>query len=209
MELCLLRRVEADEITDDDALHGSHLGTLFGAAQSGTETHEEWRRGEIAHGGVGDGEIFKQCAVYRFERVSQTTFEDAVGNRDVDEAAVRFRAALDPASTGNVKVWCEFLESAVQHGAKFVIASHPAICDGEVSRRACIAQGKARFRADAIVPRRVDCAIGYTNVLATVDVDAITIGIDLEVVDGQLSTPVRRRPKWPALRIEKSRKRTL
>jgi hypothetical protein len=48
-----------------------------------------------------------------------------------------------------------------------------------------VAQGKAGLGANAIVPWRVDTAVGHADAPAAVDVDAIAIGIDLEVVDGE------------------------
>ena len=52
---------------------------------------------DVAHGGVGDGDVFKQRAIDRLESVALAAFEDAVGDGDVDEAAVGFGAALDAA----------------------------------------------------------------------------------------------------------------
>ena len=52
--------------------------------------------------------------------------------------------------------------------------------------RPVVAECKTGLRANAVVPRRVDGAVGDADVFATVDVDAIAIGVDLEVVDGEV-----------------------
>ena len=71
-------RVVALEVADEDALEGADFGGVFGAAEARAEAHEERAAAEIAHGGVGDGDVFKQCAVDGFERVAQAALEDAV-----------------------------------------------------------------------------------------------------------------------------------
>src|SRR6202034_201477 len=40
--------------------------------------------------------------------------------------------------------------------------------------------------ADAIVPRRIDRAVGDADILATVNVHAIAVCVDAEVVDGEV-----------------------
>jgi hypothetical protein len=60
-----------------------------------------------------------------------------------------------------------------------------------------------------VVPGRVDEAVGDADVAAAVDLHAVAVGVDGEVVDGEVVDAGERRPKWPPLRIEKSRKRTL
>ena len=49
-----------------------------------------------------------------------------------------------------------------------------------------IAEGVAGLGADAVVPGGVDGAIGDAHVLAAIDVDAVAVGVDFEVVDGDV-----------------------
>jgi len=84
----LAGRVVALEVADEDALEGSDLGGFFGTAKTAAETQEERATDEIAHGGVGDGDVFKQSAIHALERVAVAALEDAVGDGDVDEATV-------------------------------------------------------------------------------------------------------------------------
>ena len=49
-----------------------------------------------------------------------------------------------------------------------------------------IAERVAGLGTDAVVPRRVDGAVGDAHVLAAVDVHAVAVGVDLEVVDGEV-----------------------
>ena len=55
-----------------------------------------------------------------------------------------------------------------------------------LSGGAVVAEGKAGLRTDAIVPRGVNGAVRDADVLAAVDVHAIAVGVDLEVVDGEV-----------------------
>ena len=49
-----------------------------------------------------------------------------------------------------------------------------------------VAERVAGLGADAVVPGRVDGAVGDADVLAAVDVHAVAIGVDVEVVDGEV-----------------------
>ena len=49
-----------------------------------------------------------------------------------------------------------------------------------------VAEGEGGFGADAVVPGGVDGAVGDADVLAAVDVHAVAVGVDLEVVDGEV-----------------------
>jgi len=67
-----------------------------------------------------------------------------------------------------------------------IVAGDPAIGDGDIAGGAGIAKGKTGLGADAVVPRRVDGAVGDAHILAAVDVHTIAVGIDFEVVDGEV-----------------------
>ena len=77
------------------------------------------------------------------------------------------------------------LVSAVQQRAD-VVAAHQAVGDGDVFGGARVAQRVAALEHDGVVVRRVDAAVGDAHVAAAVDIDAVAIGVDLEVVDGQI-----------------------
>ena len=146
--------VVADEIVDDDALERADLCALLGAAQARAETQEERRADDVAHGDVGDGDVFAERAVFAFEREAHAAFEDAVGDGDVLEAAVGFGAALDAAVAGETgDVGSEFLPGAVEHGAQFVGAGDVAVGDGHVLGGAVVAERVAGLGADARRPR--------------------------------------------------------
>ena len=78
------------------------------------------------------------------------------------------------------------LPGAVEHGAKFVDAGDVAVGDGDVLGGARVAECEGTLWADAVVPGRVDGAVGDADVAAAVDVDAVAVGVDLEVVDGEV-----------------------
>ena len=49
-----------------------------------------------------------------------------------------------------------------------------------------MSEGERAFWADAIVPRRIYAAIRYTHIAAAIDVHAISVGIDDQIVDGEI-----------------------
>ena len=87
---------------------------------------------------------------------------------------------------GNLGVRGEALEGGIEHGAFFVAAGDVAVGDGDVVGGARESQAVGIFQADAVIPGRVDAAIRDAHVAAAIDVDAVAIGIDFQVVDGQV-----------------------
>ena len=112
--------------------------------------------------------------------------EDAVRDGDVLEAAIRFRPALDAAGTWDIVAIGELLPGAVEDGSQHVGAGDEAVGDGEVFGGPVVAEGEARLGADAVVPRRVDGAVRDANVLAAIDVHAVAVGVDGDVIDGEV-----------------------
>ena len=183
--------VVADEVVDDDALHGPDDGALIAGAARATEARaeakEERRADEIALGDVGDGDVFDERTVLGFDGQPHATFEDAVGDGDITEAAVGFGAELDAAIADRSGcVGSEFLEGAIEDRAELVVAGDLAVGDGDVVGGAVVAEGEAGLEADGIVTGGVDGEVGDANVFAAVDVDAVAVGVDLEIVDGEV-----------------------
>lgn len=50
---------------------------------------------QATHGEIADDNVFNVCPANRFKREATTVVQDTVGDVDVLEAAIRFRAALD------------------------------------------------------------------------------------------------------------------
>lgn len=78
------------------------------------------------------------------------------------------------------------LPCAVKNAAKLIVASDEAIGDGHVLCGPQIAEREAGLRANTIILRRIDGAVRYAHILAAVDVHAVPVGIDIEVVDGEV-----------------------
>src|SRR5713101_3464656 len=66
---------------------------------------------------------------------------------------------------------------------------HVAIGDRYILRSARITQREGALGANTIVPRRVHAAVRHADVAAAVDVHAIAIRVDLQVVDRQIVDP--------------------
>src|SRR6185437_1714579 len=83
-------------------------------------------------------------------------------------------------------IGCELLKAAVDHSSQLVGSGYPAIGDGQISGRPGVSERKARLGADAVVPRRIYRAVGNAHILAAVNVHAIAVGVDGEIVDSEV-----------------------
>src|SRR6266545_1052553 len=113
--------------------------------------------------------------------------EDDVSDRNVLEAAVRLCTQLDAAGRavtirGLLNV---AFVSAVQERSD-VITTDETVRDGDVLRSARETESIRTLQHDRIVVRRVDAAVRDTDVAAGIDVKAVAIGIDLEIVDREV-----------------------
>ena len=80
----------------------------------------------------------------------------------------------------------KLLPCAVDDCPKFVGAGDEVVGYSHVVGGANVAQRIARFRTNPIVPGRIDRAVGNTYVAATVDVHAVAVGIDDQVIDREV-----------------------
>src|SRR6266567_966787 len=106
--------IGADNVADHDAPQHSN-GYATRTAHAAAQAEENGGRNDVAHCYVRDGDVFEQPSIHGFQRQAITALEDAIGNRDVLEAAVRRGAEFDAAvpvdlGTGGV----EALEAAVE-----------------------------------------------------------------------------------------------
>src|SRR6266508_6394367 len=113
--------------------------------------------------------------------------EDDVSDRNVLEAAVRLCTQLDAAGRavtirGLLNV---AFVSAVQERSD-VITTDEAVRDGDVLRCARETESIGTLKHDRIVVRRVDAAIRDAHVATSIDVKAITIGIDFQIVNREV-----------------------
>ena len=186
--------VEGVDVVDEDAAQGAHLGGFFRPAQARAEAQEDGAVVDIAHGEVGHRDVFQQGAVDGFERQASAALEDAVGDGDIDKSAVGLGATLDAAGAAAPP-----LVGAVEHRAQLPAAGDVAVGDGDVLGGLGKSERVAGFRADAVVPRGVDGAVGNVDVLTAIDVHAVAVGVDLEVVDGEIVDAREQQAKVAAL----------
>ena len=76
-------------------------------------------------------DVFQHRAVHGLEREPLASVEDAIGNGDVLESAVRFGAELDAPGAGNAEIRRETLEGAIQQRAFLEVAADKAVGDGD------------------------------------------------------------------------------
>src|SRR5579862_7298631 len=174
-----LRRIINDHVANADSLHIAHWNPGR-SAHTPAQAQKDGCVDNIAHGDVRDGDIFQPAAINRFQGETAAVVKSAVRNRNILKTAVGFRAELD--STGSVP---GRHEGTVEQGALFV-AAHLAVRNGNVLCRARDSESVRAFQTDTVVARGIDRAIGNSYVAAAVDIYAIAVGIDLQVVDGEV-----------------------
>ena len=199
--------VAGNDVADGDAADDADGRLAVAAAAAVAETQEDRRVRNVAQREIRDGDILEYAAVDGLEREAAAVFEHAVGNRDVPEAAEGFGAELD--ASGRTAAMGEraglraegeaagralgsrfreidaALAGAVEQRAD-VVAAHEAVGDRNVFRGARIAERRAALEADAVVERRVHAAIGNADVAATVEVHAVALRVDRDVVNGEV-----------------------
>jgi len=135
---------------------------------------------DVAHGDVRHHNVLHPALVNLFEGQSRGIGECRVGKRDVAVAAValsaEFEASADPSyGLGHV--------GAVEQRAA-LIAGDVTVRDGDVLAEHGLLQCVARLEHEGIVAGGVDAAVGDGHILTAVDVEAVAVGVDGDVVDG-------------------------
>ena len=91
------------------------------------------------------------------------------------------------------------LPCAIENRAQLIASGDHAIGDGDVLCDARVSESEGTLGTDRIVPWRVDRAVGDANIFATVDIHTVTIGIDGQVVDGEVIDASSENAKPPTL----------
>src|SRR5262249_49651291 len=146
------------------------------------------------HGDPHDRDVLHASAIHGLEREAAAALEDAVGHRNVLEAAVRFRAALDAAGALPATVLRSIgkrFEAAVEQRADLIAAGDQAIGDGDILGCTRMAEGKRALQADRVVPGRIYAAVDDADIATAIDVDTVAVGVDLQIVDRHVVDPRR------------------
>ncbi len=187
--------VVADDIADGNSAKCADRNARR-AAHAGAQPQKQRSVGAVAHGDAGKGNGFDHCAIGAFNGEAFAAIEDAIRDGNVLEAAVGLGSQLDASVEFLRKIWFDFgllglvrwpsLPGSVEHGADKIRAGDIAVGDGHIFRGARITQSERAFGADGIVPGRIDAAIRYTDIFAAIDIDAVAIGVDQQIVYGQI-----------------------
>ena len=134
----------------------------------------------VAHRDVAHHDVLHPPLVHLLECQARAPHAGAVGDGDVAVAAVRLGAQFDaPAHPvhllGHV--------TAVEEGAQLV-ARHQTVRDQDMLAEHGALQGIRRLEHDGVVGGRIHLRVAHGEVLAAVDVDAVAVGVDDDVVDG-------------------------
>ena len=155
-------------------------------AQARAEPQEDRRAGDVVHGEVAHGHVLDHPAVHALDSQPVAVVKHTVADNDVPEPARRFRAELDAPRARHAVLAGEVLPGAVEHGAFQVVPADATAGDGHVLGVARMPQAVAGLQADAVVPRGIDGAVGDVHVAASIDIDAVAVRVDLEVVNGEV-----------------------
>jgi hypothetical protein len=182
-------------VTDDYPLECANTGSGR-PPQTRAESQKERSITDVTHGNTSEGDVLDRTAINAFEREATATLEDAVADRDIFEATVRFGATLDP-SRWLRGIGIDRFKRTVQHRT-YRVAAYIAVADRDVLRRACFAKRERTLQADSIVPRRVYAAPGDPHILATINVHSIAICVDLQIFKRQVVDAGRQDAKMPS-----------
>src|SRR6266496_702996 len=156
------------------------------SAHARSQTDEDRRFFDIAHSEIGNRDVFDDPAIHGLNRQAAASIENAIRNRNVLEAAIGLGTKFDSSGARYRYVGRKALVARVEDRAFFETAGHDAVCDRNHFGGARIPQRVGTLEANAIVPGRVHRAVGDVNVAAAIDVHPIAVGVDGEIVDGEV-----------------------
>ncbi len=91
------------------------------------------------------------------------------------------------------------LERPIEQRPFLITARDHAIADRDHLGRARIPQRKRTLQTDAVIPRRIHAAIRNAHIPAAINIHAIAVRIDFQIVDRQVIDARRQNPKMPAM----------
>ena len=128
----------------------------------------------MVHRDVAHGDVLHDALIHFLESQTAAIHEGAVAQGDVLISPVRFRAQLEAAAYPAHRLRNV---TAIEQRTQLVTRNH-TVGDGDMLGNHRLLQGVGTFQHQGIIARRIDLAVGYGEILAAVDVEAITIGID-------------------------------
>jgi len=134
----------------------------------------------VAHGDVGDNDVFHASLIDFLESESTTVEAGAVGNGDIAIASVAFCAEFD-ASAYPVDFFRNV--GAIENGTDLV-ARDDAVGNKNILADLCTLEGITTLQYNGIIMRRVDFRVAHGGESAAVDVDTIAVGVNQHIVDG-------------------------
>ena len=173
--------VVGNEVRDLDVSGRREARHLLGAPVAAARGDVDGVMVDVRHRDVRHDDVLHAPLVDLLEGETRRVGEGAVGQRDVAVAAVRLGAQLE-AATHPADGFRDV--GAVEQRAA-LIARDVAVRNGDVLGDDGPLQRIARLQHEGVVARRVDTAVGDGHVLAAVDVEAVAVGVDGDVVDGR------------------------
>lgn len=134
----------------------------------------------VAHGDVGDNDVFHASLIDFLEGESTAIEAGAVGNRDVAIASVAFCAEFDTSAYPVDFLWNV---GAIENGTDLV-ASDDAVGDEDILADLGTLEGITTLEYDGIIMRCVDFRVAHSGESAAVYVNTIAVGVNQHIVDG-------------------------
>ncbi len=173
--------VVGNEVRDLDVAGRREARHLLGAPVAATRGDVDGVMVDVRHRDVRHDDVLHTPLIDLLEGEAGRIGEGAVGERDVAIAAIRLSTQFEATTHPPYRLWHV---SAIEQRAT-LIARDVAVRDGDVLSNDRPRQGIARLQDQRIVRRCVDLAIGDGHILAAVDVEAVAVGVDGDVVDGR------------------------
>ena len=114
---------------------------------------------------------------------SKTTFEIVIFRKSPSDSVPILMRPVGPSRSG--RLFDGPLVSAVHQRAD-IVSAHQAVRDRDVLRRARESQRVRALQDDGVVVGRIDAAIGNPHIAARVQIDAVPVGVDGQVVDREI-----------------------
>lgn len=163
-------------------LHGAegYRGALLRTTVAATRGDIDRIMMHMVHRDVAHGDVLHDALIHLLESQTAAIHEGAVAQRDVLVSAIRFRTQLEAAAYPAHRLRNV---TAIEQRTQLVARNH-TVDDGNMLGNHWLLQGVGTLQHQGIIARRIDLAVGYGEILAAVDVEAITIGIDGYIIHG-------------------------
>ena len=157
-----------------------HIGAFLRSAVAAARSDVDGIMVHVAHRDVGHHDVLHASLVNLLESQSAAPHTGAIGNGDIAVAAIALGTELDTAThpvhlLGHIR--------SVEEGAQLKPCDD-AVGDENMFTEHRPLEGIRALQHNGVVVGGVHLGVAHGEILAAVDVDTITVGVDGDIVDG-------------------------